>query len=79
MASKYKTRVGDTWDLIAYQEMGAERYMKILMEANLQYAEILRFDGGIELTIPDVPNPDPGNLPFWRSDDTNAIWGEEAV
>ena len=74
----YTTKPGDTWDLIAYQQMGAERYMGLLIQANFQYADVLRFDWGTEITIPDLPADDTSNLPFWRSDDSNAVWGEEA-
>jgi len=77
MAYKYITHSCDTWDLIAYQQLGSESYMRLLMETNRQYADVLRFDGGTEITIPDLPNPDTSNLPFWRSDDSNIVWGEE--
>lgn len=79
MARVYKTVSGDTWDLIAYQQMGSERYMKELMDANWDLIDILRFDAGTELTIPDIEIASDSSLPFWHSDDDNSIWGEEAT
>ena len=79
MARVYKTVSGDTWDLIAYQQMGSERYMKELMDANWDLIDILRFDAGTELTIPDIEIASDSPLPFWHSDDDNNIWGEEST
>jgi len=79
MARVYKTVSGDTWDLIAYQQMGSEKYMKELMDANWDLIDILRFDAGTELTIPDIDIASDSALPFWHSDDDNSIWGEEAT
>ena len=78
MASIYTTITGDTWDLIAWKQLGSERYMGALIEANYPYAEVLRFDAGIKITIPDIPEETPDDLPFWHSDDDNTIWAEEA-
>lgn len=69
MASKYTTTQGDCWDALAYKIYGAEKYMKLLIEANWPYAEILVFPSGIELTVPDVPEEFDKDAPFWRSDD----------
>ena len=76
MASKYKTVLGDTWDLIAYQQMGNEKYMKQLIEANWPLSDVLRFDNGTELIIPDVPVNAEDNRPFWHADD-ETVWAEE--
>lgn len=73
----YTTVSGDTWDLIAYQQMGNERYMKDLIEANLPLSEVLRFDAGTQVTIPDLPASSSDTLPFWHGTDDNSIWGEE--
>ena len=78
MASKYMTVTGDTWDLIAYKQLGNEKYMKELIEANIEFSDVLRFDGGMEITIPDIPEETTSDLPFWHSDDDNSIWAEEA-
>ena len=72
----YKTVSGDTWDLIAYQQMGHERYMKELIEANWALSEVLRFDAGTEIIIPDIPAQQDDNLPFWHNTD-DISWGVE--
>lgn len=77
MARTYTTVSGDTWDLIAFKQMGAEKYMKELMDANWKLTDVLMFDSGIVLVIPDIPPESDGNLPFWHSDDDNVIWGVE--
>ena len=79
MARIYTTILGDTWDLIAYQQMGSEKYMKELMDANWMLTDILQFDAGTELTIPDIVQASDSTLPFWHSADDNSIWGEEAT
>ena len=58
MSSTYKTKSGDLWDLIAYNELGNVIYTKDLMEANPEYLDIVIFSAGIELVIPDVNNSD---------------------
>lgn len=78
MASTYKTVSGDTWDLIAYKLFGSEKYMRHLLEANVALVEVLRFDSGTEITVPDIPEDTSDNLPFWHADDDNTIWAEEA-
>ena len=61
----YKTIQGDTFDGIAFKLWGDEKYMKDLIQANLDYADILIFSPNVELTIPEIEEEsDP--LPFWR-------------
>ena len=68
MAGTYKTTQGDTWDLIAYKLFGSEKYMKNLIEANWPLLDVLIFPYGIELTVPDLPEEQDDDLPFWRND-----------
>lgn len=66
----YITRQGDAWDLIAYKLFGAERYMKEMIEANRQYAEVFVFSGGVELEVPELTlTADSSTLPGWRTED----------
>ena len=39
----YTTKLGDTWDLIAYRVYGNEKYMKELVEANIELASTVFF------------------------------------
>ncbi len=74
--STYTTTQGDTWDLIAYKLLGAERYMKDLLEANMPLADILVFPTGIEIAVPEIADPVSDDLPFWHRGD-NSVWPQE--
>ncbi len=66
---KYTTKQGDTFDLIAlrmYPDLGAEKLMDILIDANPQHVHTVIFSGGVELNIPDVDVPAVTNLPAWK-------------
>ena len=68
MASEYTTLDGDTWDSIAYSEMGDEAHLGLLLLANPEHAYTLTFASGVVLTVPDAPTPDPATtLPPWRT------------
>ena len=74
----YKTIQGDTFDSIAFKLWGEEKYMKELIQANLDYADVLVFSPNVELTIPEVEEGwDPEDLPFWREDDDDIEDDEE--
>ena len=47
MAGTYETVQGDTWDKIAYQVYGDEKYAGYLMENNRLLLEYLVFPGGL--------------------------------
>lgn len=66
MSKTYITQQGDTWDLIAYREMGNEKYMVRLMEANPDHRETVIFSAGIKLVIPKIDTPIPSTLPPWK-------------
>ncbi len=66
-ASTYTTVAGDTWDSIAFSQLGNERYLQELILANPAQAYTVRFPAGVVLTIPEIPTPDTSpNLPPWR-------------
>ena len=73
----YKTIQGDTWDGIAYKLYSDEGYMKQLIEANLDYADMLIFPAGVELLCPDLIYETDSGVPFWREDDADEIEDEE--
>ena len=66
MSRTYVTVQGDRWDDIALRELGAERYVEQLFQANLQLLHILVFDAGTKLVLPDIQEPVSERLPFWR-------------
>lgn len=67
MDNAYTTKSGDTWDLIAFEEMGSCRYMDILMNANREHVQTAIFPAGVTLVIPLVPkNGRVKSLPPWK-------------
>lgn len=52
--NSYTTRQGDTWDGIAYAQMGSDARTKDLMWANQKYLDYYTFPAGIVLTLPEA-------------------------
>ena len=69
----YTTIQGDTWDGIAFKLYGDESYMKDLIEANLDYADVMVFSSGTELSCPDLVYEVDNGVPFWREDDSEEL------
>lgn len=74
MAGTYCTRQGDTWDYIAFQVYGSEKYADFLMENNYPHLDTLVFSAGTILNAPALPEEIIGELPPWR---VRAETGEE--
>ena len=67
LAKTYTTRSGDTWDLIAYEQLGACNYVNLLIESNSQYVNTAIFSAGAVLTLPEITAENrTENLPPWR-------------
>lgn len=64
--SVYRTVQGDTWDMIAYKQLGSTYYTDRLVSANLKYREIFLFTAGIELVLPEIPETLSSSLPPWK-------------
>lgn len=62
----YRTKSGDTFELIAYQQMGSCRYVEKLINANREHIETFIFSAGVEIKIPDIETAKVTNLPPWR-------------
>jgi phage tail protein X len=63
----YRTKSGDTWDSIAYEQYGDEGKMKALMRANPMYLNYEIFPEGIFLILPEVSNTEVNSqVPPWR-------------
>lgn len=63
----YTTKLGDSWDLIAYRELGGENCVNQLIQANQEYVDCYLFPAGVLLTIPEVRTPPSSTLPPWRT------------
>lgn len=72
MASTYTTKQGDTWDLMAYDFYGDEKYMRYLMEANMPLLDIMIFSSGTVIQVPDLLEETDEDLPFWRVNDSES-------
>lgn len=70
MSKTYTTKQGDTWDKIAYSELGSESYMSDLIEANFAHRLTTVFPSGTVLTLPEITNTVSAtiedNLPPWK-------------
>ena len=50
----YRTVQGDSFDAVAYRLWGDERLAAALLAANTGYADVLLFEAGVTLSIPNV-------------------------
>lgn len=63
----YTTTQGDTWDMIAYQQLGSTNYTDRLVSANPEYIGTLLFPAGITLRLPGIETEKTAdNLPPWK-------------
>ena len=63
----YTTKNGDTFDLIAFNELGSCNYVEKLINANREHVGTYIFDAGVELVIPDIETEKrEKKLPAWR-------------
>lgn len=69
----YKTHItaeGETFDILAFQEYLDENLSSYIIQANLDYADTLIFEQGIQLQIPILDISEmPDSLPPWRRDE----------
>ena len=66
MAATYKTTQGDTWDMIAYKQLGRTNYTDQLICANLEHVGTLIFRAGVTLNLPEITDTTSWNLPPWK-------------
>lgn len=70
MAKIHKTVQGDTFDALALHYFDEETLASEIIQANPDYCDVLIFDAGVELLIPDeVESKLPETLPPWRRDE----------
>ena len=66
MDKTYTTVQGDMWDSISYKIYGSERYMGLLMQANLKLLDIFIFSPGTVLSVPELSKRTEDTMPEWR-------------
>lgn len=65
--NEYLTAEGDTFDILALREYGEEQLSSVIIQENIQYADVLIFEQGTLLYIPVLEIIDtPDTLPPWR-------------
>lgn len=64
--STYRTTQGDTWDSIAYKQLGSTDYTDQLISANLEHVGKLLFPAGVTLRLPEITVKPSANLPPWK-------------
>ena len=71
MGEFYRTVQGDTWDQIAKNVYGDETKIGILLENNLDCIDIVVFDSGTLIYVPELSDneEDAEESPDWRYDD----------
>lgn len=62
----YRTKSGDMWDGIAFQQLGSCKWTERLIDANRDKIETFIFKAGVELKLPDVSTVHVASLPPWR-------------
>lgn len=65
--AEYITKSGDTWDIIAYEQLGSCSYVEQLINANRACIGTAIFSAGTKLTLPAINNGgQTSSLPPWR-------------
>jgi hypothetical protein len=65
MNKAYVTKQGDTWDKIAYDTLGSEYLLPLLLNSNKQHRNVVIFSGGIALNIPNIDTSEITERPEW--------------
>ena len=66
-ANKYRTVMGDFFDGISFRLYGTEKFGVSIMNANPGYADVVQFNAGIILTIPQVASSKNATSVPWGS------------
>lgn len=67
LSGTYIAQAGDTWDLLAFRAWEDEALMHLIMAANPHLSDIVVFEGGERVLIPEISEPlNTSSLPPWR-------------
>ena len=65
---EYTTQDGDTFDLLALDMYNDERLAHYIIEYNPDYADVIVFEGGVQLKLPVVEEAETSEtVPPWRA------------
>jgi phage tail protein X len=60
----YRTKQGDAYDILALDIYGREQLSHLIMRENPDYLDVIYFDEGVTLVIPDLPDSEmSANIP----------------
>ena len=62
----HKTKQGETWDLISLMYYETPHKVAELISANPEYSDVLIFNAGIDLVIPQLEAEAVSTLPPWK-------------
>lgn len=66
----YTTKQGDTWDAIAYSQLGSEWLYPQIIELNSSFCDVVIFPEGVILELPEITDAEVNNaqadLSPWR-------------
>ena len=62
------TKQGDTWDIVSKRVYGSEKYMHVLLNANIDHRKTVIFPAGVILDVPAVDTiaVESEDLPPWK-------------
>jgi hypothetical protein len=69
LTKTYTANQGDTWDKIAFDTLGSEYLLPLLMDANKHYRKTFIFSGGELLIIPEIDTSELTERPDWLGED----------
>lgn len=65
---EYTTQDGDTFDLLTLDMYNDERLAHYIIEYNPDYADVIVFEGGVQLKLPVVEEAETSEtVPPWRA------------
>lgn len=70
---QYSTKQNDTFDKLALYFYGDEKIASYLIEANSQYADVLVFEEGVKLWLPNLEQIETSTLPKWKGGLVNGL------
>lgn len=63
---KYTTKQGDTFDSIALEFYGEEKYSVFIIQLNPNYIGTIIFDYGVKIIVPEINIKNASTLPPWK-------------
>lgn len=63
----YTTKSGDSFDLIAYEQLGSEKFTPQLQDANPNHLTTFIFSAGVELELPTITTQSTTRKLPWKN------------